>query len=418
MQITLPYGSQSISFSPEFKLNKDKVIVPNYISKLSDFEAILNKALENPIGSEPLPELLKKSNRIAILLDDITRPGPKKQVVTFLVRYLIKYGIKKSDILIMFATGLHRKHTYSEWEYMLGSKILSEFRVMDHDPDGEYRYFGETKRGTPVEINKLVADADITIGVSYLGIHDFAGYTGGAKIILPGVSSRRSVQINHVLSLDERSQPGVADGNPAREDMEEAAKLFGYDFSINIPLNYNEEPVGIYAGDFIKAHRQGIGQVDFMYKIKVDKKVDVIFVSAGGFPNDISLYHASRALVYCSNVIREGGTLVLISECKEGIGNSDTEEIIKKYDNNIEEITDHLRMHYTIGKWVGWKILSYAEKFDIIVVSDKIDKEIFTKTKIKISKNISKALEFVYKKHGKEFDYLIIPYGNVTLPII
>lgn len=416
MSIKLPYGSRYISLPSGLEVDEEVVINPRYLPRIGNLEDVLKESLENPIGSESLSDIIRKGNKVAILFDDITRPGPKREVGKFLLEYLLNHGVKESNITIIFATGLHRKHTRDEWKCMLGEDIVNRFRIIDHDADREHRYFGETSRGTPVEIDEIVANADITIGVSYLAIHDFAGYTGGAKIILPGVASRRAVQTNHILSLDKRSRPGVADGNPTREDMEEAAKLFGYDFSINIPLNYKKEPTGIFAGDFIKAHREGIKQVDFMYKVGIGKKVDVIIASPGGFPYDINLYQASRVLVHCDDIIAEGGTLVLVGEFREGIGDRDTEAMLRNY-QNADEAIEVLRRDYTIGKWVGWKFLRAVEKYDFIIVSDTtFEKGLFERVKIKVLRSIDEALKLIHEKHGKSFDYLVIPYGCMTLP--
>ena len=421
MLIKLPYGHSSISFY----LTRGSLIStlkPRFKEKLKNFEEVFLDALEKPIGTESLPNIIssKKVGKVSILLDDITRPGPKKQAVEILTTYLMRHGVKRESITIIFALGLHRKHTQNEWISMLGTDIVNKFKIIDHDPDDKWglEYLGETRRGTPVEVNKIVADSDLIIGISYLGIHDFAGYTGGAKIILPGVSSRRAIKRNHILSLDERSQPGVADGNPAREDMEDAATLVEYDFSINIPLNYKEQPIGVFAGHFIHAHRAGIGLVDELYKVKTPKKADVVFASVGGFPHDIDLYQSERALRYLSRIVHEGGTIVLFSECKDGVGNTDMETILFKMKKDLKKIKDELLRDYTIGKWVGWDFLVNSSKFDVIIVSPNLNAELFSGIGVKIVKNPNQAINYVLEKHGNDFEFFIVPYANITLPVI
>ncbi len=418
MQITIPYGHSKISFH----LTHGHVIAtlnPKFKESVKNFEETFLKALENPFGTDAFSNIVSNAKKISVLVDDITRPGPKKQAVKALINYLLKHGIKREDLIIIFATGLHRKHSRKEWTSMLGENIVKTFRIIDHDPDGKWglKYLGETQKGTPVEINKFVADSDVIVGISYLGIHDFTGYTGGGKIILPGVSSRRSVKKNHILSLDPRSQPGVADGNPAREDIEEAAEIAGYDFSINIPLNYNEEPVGVYAGHFVKAHRAGVALVDELYKVKVSRKVDVLIASCGGFPHDMDFYQAIKSFRYMHKTVNEGGTVILFAECKEGIGSDELEYTLFKMGGDLDFIRNELIRDYTISKWVGWDFLTHASKFDIIVVSENLSSEKFSRIGVKIVKKPDEAIKYVLEKHGRDIEIFLIPYANMTLPV-
>jgi len=419
MKLLIPYGNITHAF--EIRVGSCiKIVKPILLKELQDFKHKFLASLQNPIGTEPLNSSISPNSKIVILLDDITRPGPKKSATKVLINYLLKNRVKKENIKIIFATGLHRKHTKEEWIQMLGEDILNNFKVLDHDADDQSKllFIGETKYGTPVEVNKDIIDADVTIGISYLGIHDFAGYTGGAKIILPGVSSRRTINVNHVLSLDSRSQPGVADGNPAREDMEDAAKLAEYDFSINIPLNYKNLPVGVFSGDFIKAHREGIRLVDKMYKISVQKKVDVVIASAGGFPYDINLYQVERVLRYVSRILIDGGTLVLFAECRDGIGNTDLKEVLVR-EKDVDSLEAKLRREYSIGKWVGWDLLVNLRRFNLIVFTENKEVAIVLRHKdVVVTCKCDEILNILKKTYGQDFEYVFIPYGSITLPIL
>ena len=412
----IPIGKSHITLSKNFS-SEEYIINPRYTPGINLKDNLIS-SIESPIGCPPLHELLKPNASICLLVEDITRPGPKKEILTILITYLAKHGIKNNNITIIFARGLHRRHSRSEWIQMIGEKIVEQYRVMDHEPHDQSRliFIGETSRGTPVEINKFVCESDLIIGVSYLGIHDFAGYTGGGKIILPGVASEKAIKKNHILSLDERSLPGIADGNPARMDMEEAAEILGYHFSINVPLNYRGEPVGVFSGHFVKAHRCGVPVTDEMYKIPLKDKAELVIVSAGGFPHDINLYQAERSIRYSSRVLVEGGTLILVADCIDGIGNRDMQKTIKDYRGDPDNIRDELLKDYSIGKWVAWDLLQNSEKYDIFIVSENLDPRVFSQTRIKIFQRIENALKLAYSKHGFSPKYLVIHYGNITLP--
>ncbi len=412
----IPIGKSQITLPKNFS-SEEFIINPVYIPGKNLKDSLAN-SIESPIGCPPLHEFLKPNARICILVEDITRPGPKKEILAILTTYLAKHGIKSHNVTIIFARGLHRRHSRSEWIQMIGEGIVEQYRVMDHEPHDQsmLTLIGETSRGTPVEINKLVCESDLVIGISYLGIHDFAGYTGGGKIILPGVASEKAIKKNHILSLDERSLPGIADGNPARMDMEEAAEILGYHFSINVPLNYRGEPVEVFSGHFVKAHRRGIPVVDEMYKIPVKDKAELVIVSAGGFPHDINLYQAERSIRYSSQVLAEGGTLILIADCMDGIGSKDMYKTIKDYRGDPDHVRDELLKDYSIGKWVAWDLLQNSERYDILIVSENLDPKVFSQTRIKILQKIEDALKLVRSKYGPSPKYLVIPYGNITLP--
>ena len=318
--IPLAFGSGISELSVPEK-NVSSIILPSESTIKEEGASLIKKALENPIKSTRLSEIVNPDSRVAIIVSDVTRPTPTAKILPPLLDELYLGGAKNENITIVFALGLHRLQTEEECRQLVGEEIFENIRCIQHDRK-RCRLIGETSFGTPVEVFEEVLDSDLVVSTGTLEFHYYAGYGGGGKSILPGVSSEKSILSFHSFysKLFEGSPLSGKAGSPARQNIEEAARIAGLDFILNVVINSKKEIVAAVAGDFIEAHRKGAEYVDAMYKVPVEP-ADAVIVSCGGFPKDINLYQATKSLEHAIPAVKEGGSIILVAECAEGIGN-------------------------------------------------------------------------------------------------
>lgn len=255
--------------------------------------AAVRRALDNPIGQKPISQLFHPGETVAIVTSDITRPMPTAQVMPLLLEALYRAGIRKEDITLVFALGSHRKQTEQEQRTLAGSQAWAEIACVDSDPN-DCICLGYTSAGTPVDITRRVAQADRRICLGNIKYHYFAGYSGGAKAIMPGVSTRAAIQANHRMMVLPDARAGALDDNPLRRDIEEAGAICGIDFILNVVLNERKEIIYAVAGDPVLAHRQGCAFLDTIYRKEISQPADIVLVGQGGYPKDLNLTKPKR----------------------------------------------------------------------------------------------------------------------------
>jgi len=406
----IPYGDGVISISVRGAVLKK----PRYVGSVGveDELNIIDSSLESPINTPYLSELVSSSSRVALLVSDITRPCPSSKIVPIILKKLLSYGVKKDNILIVFATGIHRPHTMDEWVKLLGVDVVRDFKVLDHNAfdKNNLTYVGRTSRGTPVEVNSLVFNSDLMIGVANVDPHYFAGYSGGGKSVLPGVSSYVSIRENHKMMLLPGAELARLDGNPVREDIEEAASLVGLEYIVNVVLSESKEVLGCFSGHFIKAHREAVKFFNEIYGVEIGRRYDVVVTSPGGFPKDINLYQAHKALEVAFKCVRPGGVIILLAECREGVGDKKTEELL--YSGlTPEEVVSFVRENFDLGYHKAYAIARIATKSNILIVSKNIkDSKLY-----KRYNNFEEALKYAYELIGSG-DSLILPYASSMIP--
>lgn len=382
-------------------LGSVEIVLPEELPKAGSGE--IENALDHPLGKS-LSDLRGRS--ASLLVSDITRPSPSHLLLPPLVKRLQEIGV--SDIKVVFGLGTHRRMTPKEESLLL--KDCINIPHLQHNPERCLR-LEKTKRGTPVEIFEEVASSDLIIATGNIEYHYYAGYSGGAKALLPGVSSERSVMKNHELMRDPRSISGRLD-SPVRQDMEEAAKIAGLDFILNVVLNSRKEIVRAVAGDFIQAHRSGAAIVDRMYKRKVTP-AEIVVTCAGGRPKDLNLFQAHKALDNARGAAAPGGTIILLAECSEGFGNPVFERWACEAES-AKDCIDRFGREYEFGGHKAALIARESLKYNLILVSAMPFKQV-EKCFFKPAKTLDEALAMARERHGKDARTLVMPHGNLTL---
>ncbi|NLM05245.1 MAG: nickel-dependent lactate racemase [Clostridiales bacterium] len=414
MRYELKYDNKTMDIHIDDKnligiLNANKI----QVDLMGDEE--VKRALENPIGTKKIRDIVEPGEKIAIITSDITRPMPSKKVLPHVLEELNIAGVSKEDIIIVFALGSHRKHTVDEMKYLVGEDIYNNYKCMDSDIE-DYIRLGYTDNNTPIDIFRPVAKAHRRICLGNIEFHYFAGYSGGAKAIMPGVSTRKAVEVNHSKMVDEKAHAGNIDTNPVRLDIEETIKLVPIDFILNVVLNENKEIIKAVAGHYIHAHRVGCEFLDALYKVNLDERADIVITSIGGYPKDINLYQAQKALDNAKHAVKDGGIIILVASCKEGLGEDVFEKWILEAEKP-EDLINRVKKKFELGGHKAAAIAMVLEKSRVFLVSE-MDEDFVRKIFLEPYNSVQKAYEDALKIIGNNARVYLIPNGGSVLPVV
>lgn len=412
MRIELGFGdgTQTVAIPDENYMGS---LLPNAVEPGPAGDEAVRRALAEPIGSPPLRSLARPGERIAIVTSDITRPMPTARVIPALLEELYAAGVSPGDITLVFALGSHRKHTQQERAALAGPEATGRIRCVDSDPDDCVR-IGVTRRGTPVDITRAVARADRRICLGNIEYHYFAGYSGGAKAIMPGASTREAIQHNHRLMTDERACAGAIAGNPVREDIEEAAALCGVDFILNVVLDEHKRILRAVAGDVTLAHRAGCAFLDRLYMKEIPRRADIVLASQGGAPKDINLYQTQKALDNARHAVKDGGTIILVGSCREGMGEPEFERWMTQ-SPSPESMIERIGRDFRLGGHKAAAIAMVLRRAGIFLVSE-MDPALVRRMFMTPFARAQDALDAALRRHGAGARVLVMPYAGSTLP--
>ena len=408
--INLKYGKNSVALdfdAAHFQiLGKEIEIAP-----LSD--AGINSKFDAPIASAPLDEIVKTGERVLIVVPDATRKSACGQIVNLLVRRLIAGGTMPFDINIIFATGIHRAVTEAEKIEILTPFIAQRIKTFNHNARDLMQIinFGETVGGIPIELNRALVEYDHTIIIGAVTFHYFAGFTGGRKLICPGLASSRTIAATHKLAFDcdrkarrEAVDTGILEANRVHEAFLAIAEKTPPSFAINTIVNDAGEVVEIFCGDWKKSHLAACDFYAGKFSLKVAEKRDLVIVSAGGFPLDANLIQAHKALDAAARICKDGGTIILLAECREGLGRKDFLDWFAA--ENADALAEKLCEKYQVNGQTAWNLLRIAEKFDVRILTDLPE----TETRRMRLKKINNANE-ILADINKTAEGLIMPFG-------
>lgn len=413
MVLTFGYGKgeQKVSLPEENLLG---VLLSNEIRHERRDEEAVRYALENPIGDKRLREKVQAGQKVVIVTSDISRPLPSYRILPSVLDELNAGGVRDEDVTLVFALGSHRRHTEEEKMRLAGEEAYRRIRCIDSDPE-DCVHLGTTKVGTPVDITRSVAEADVRICLGNIEFHYFAGYSGGAKAIMPGVSTPLAIQANHSMMVRPEACAGRLCGNPIREDIEEAGEICGIDYIVNAVLDEHKNIVFAVAGDVTKAHRVGCEYLDRMYRKRIPEKADIVIVSQGGAPKDANLYQTQKALDNAKHAVKKGGTIILIGACREGLGSKCFEKWLTEADSPHDMI-ERIHTKFELGGHKAAAIAMVLEDAAIDFVSE-MEPDFVRSIFLNPRKSAQEALDAAFEKYGHDATVLAMPFGGATLPI-
>ena len=374
----------------------------------------IDYALDHPIGASRLSELVKPGMKVAVITSDVSRPLPSYEVLPSVLRELNKAGVPDSDITVVFALGSHRPQTEEEKRRLAGDEVYERVSCIDSDPN-DCILMGTSSNGTPFAITRSVADADFRVALGNIEFHYFAGYSGGVKALMPGVSTPEAIQANHSLMVSEDACAGKLEGNPVREDLEEALNFCPIHYIVNAVLDEHKHIVYAVAGDVIEAHRVGCRYLDRMYRKSIPQRADIVLVSQGGAPKDANLYQTQKALDNSKHAVKDGGTIIVIGACNEGLGSAKFEEWLTGSEKS-HDMVERIGRDFQLGGHKAAAIGMVLDRARIDLVSEMDDdfvRSIFMNPQPSAQEAFDQAME----RYGEDATVIAMPFGGATLPI-
>ncbi len=383
----------------------------------ASLEAMVVTALRNPVGMPPLSGILHRPNkRVAILSDDQARPTPVGAVLLPLLAELNRLGVQDEDLDVVIARGTHRMPSEADLQKKLGPEVLQRLRVSIHDPDAaDLVHIGTTSRGTPMWINKIVAEAGLKIGIGVCNPHYFAGYSGGAKIVLPGVSGRETVKANHVWIRDPNCAEGKMEGNPIWEDVLEMARVVGLDMKIDLVMNPAMQVYKVAAGEMEKAQKEAVKGIIELYGVPVPKMANVTITSS--YPLEADLIQSGKAVSLADCVTAPGGTIIVLSGCYDGAGPMLYETLSQKPDpDTIVQWISEGKASPTGGP-MACKFRRVLKTKHVLLVTDGLPEAKIRDMEMDHAPTIGEALHKVGKIYP-ETEAIVLPVGGSTFPYL
>jgi nickel-dependent lactate racemase len=319
MRVRLDYGTEGLEV--DLPDESTTVIEPAYPPGVADPVAELRRALDEPIGSPKLAELVDEGSRIAISVCDGTRAQPRERMLKALFEAMPR--IRPKDVVILVATGTHRANTPEELTRMLGSEIASSYRVVNHDARDRpsLSYAGETSKGVPIWLNREWLEADFRITTGFVEPHFFAGFSGGPKMVAPGLAGLSTTMVLHDAAHIGHPKAiwGVTEGNPIHDDLREIARMTGVDFALDVTLNGEKRITAAFAGELFSEHGRACAQSKREAMRGVEAPFDVVLTTNSGFPLDQNLYQSVKGMSAAAQIVKEGGVIVCAAECRDGL---------------------------------------------------------------------------------------------------
>lgn len=425
-EIQLKYGNtiaETLELSSRSAATELKI---KHIATLQRPEEIIQQALDKPIGSHPFNETFRGAGEALIIVPDKSRRSGSEVYLPILRKRLNQLGISDNNLTILVANGSHPASTATDLRAIFPDDFSKGIKIVQHDCRNgkELTYIGETKRGTPIFVNKLVADAEHIIVCGTMTHHYFAGYGGGPKMIMPGCAGYDSITRNHALAIDKEQlrlhkgcRDGKIEGNPVQEDLREAFKFINVSFLLHTILNGHDKIISAVAGEPLQAHAAGCRIIDDIYRVPIAAQADLVIVSCGGHPRDINYIQAHKALHRAFYAVRPGGVIILLAKCAEGIGSS---TFMEWFEYDSPEKLHHALVHnFKLNGTTALATMQKARECRILAVTD-LPREV-------VGKLGFTPFESLMDAYGEAFRELlpfhncrtyVIPNGALTVPMM
>jgi nickel-dependent lactate racemase len=390
---------------------------PKQVSPIADVVAELKKALNSPLGMSSLSSVCAQAKSAAVIVDDQTRPTPAYLILPELLNQIERAGVPQDRISVIIGRGTHRIPNEDEVKAKVGAEVVAKYPITIHDPDDKafLVHLGQTRRGTPVWINKAVAEADFSVGVGNVVAHYLTGYSGGPKIILPGVSGRETIVPNHTMAKLPDVRQGRTAGNSLHEDQMEVAQIAKLTMKVDMVLNMSNQIVKVVAGEVSAAHKAAIQGYNEVYGFQVPALADVTIAS--GYPLEVELLQSCKALLSADIATKPGGTILLASQCRDGTGPGFYEALREKVEpSQIYQWIFEGKATPTGGP-IAARVKQLLKDKKVVVVTDMIPPEKLDEMGMMYSPSLDQAISRI-TSWAKQAQVLAFPAGSSSNPIV
>ncbi len=385
---------------------------------VADETAAVEAALDHPIACQPLGELARGRKSAAISVCDITRPAPNSITLPPLLERLHAAGIGKENIVILIATGLHRAATKEEVDVIAGPEIAAKYRVVSHNARAqeEHRFLGETRRGTPVYVDERFVSADLHITLGFVEQHLMLGFSGGRKLIVPGLAAQETIKVIHAPKFirEPLATEGSIEGNPLHDELLECARMARHDFIVDVALTQDRKIAGVFAGDPVKAHAAGVEFVEKACLEEIDEPADVVITSSAGFPLDLTFYQSVKGITAATHLAKPGGRILVVAECAEGMGSAEFAHIIRTM-SGFAEYLDELRSQpVEVDQWQVEKLALAGVQNEIYFYAPGVRKQELGRLGERWFGDLREAVAAVLRGVETGARVIVVPEGPYT----
>lgn len=419
MRVKLSYGRTGLDVTlPDERVVK--TLAYKDVDPLPDPIAALRQQLNQPIGSIPLCELARGKSSACILICDITRPVPNEQILLPLLEILEKAGIPRERILLLVATGLHRPNVGGELIEMVGQYLFDNYRIENHDGQDlqSHTYLGRSPRGVPIWLDSRYLQADLKITTGLIEPHLMAGFSGGRKVICPGIAALETVRVWHGPDFLEHPNAdcGILIGNPVHEENTWIAKRAGCDFIVNVVIDAERRPLAWFAGDMIAAFEQGVGFVSDVVRDTLPEPVEIVVTSAAGYPLDTTFYQSVKGMTGALPVVKQGGTIIMAASLSEGIGSPQFQQLFQEHDD-LEQFVSRIldKNYFVMDQWQLEELAKVRRKARVKMVSDGMSPEVLDRLFVERASSVEAAVAASLNEYGPNAKIAVIPKGPYVL---
>lgn len=419
MRVRLEYGRTGLWV----ELPDDKVVrklAYKEVVPLADPARALRRVLASPTGTPSLAQLAAGRRDACILICDITRPVPNEQILRPMLETLEGAGIPREKILILVATGLHRPNHGPELVEMVGQYIFDNYRIENHDGLSldQHTYLGESPRGVPMWIDSRYVRADLKIATGLIEPHLMAGFSGGRKLICPGIAALETVKVWHSPAFLEhpKADCGILEGNPVHEENTWIGREAGCDFIVNVVIDAERRPLAYVAGDMVAAFEQGVEFVRSVVRDTVKAPVDIVVTCGAGYPLDTTFYQSVKGMTGALPIVREGGTIVLAASMSEGIGSPQFQELFRDHpslDVFLERILSG--KYFKLDQWQLEEMAKVCRKCKVKIVTDGLPAETINSLFVEWAPSVEQAVADSLAQYGPNAQIAVIPKGPYVL---
>ncbi len=422
MHITLDYGKTGLDVElPDANIVGPLSIKP--MPPLADPVAAVAAKVADPTGSAPLLDIARGRQTACIAICDITRPVPNQVILECLLPTLEEAGIARENILILIATGMHRPNEGDELVELVGEEIAAHYRVENHHGPilNEHTYLGESPRGVPVWIDSRYVEADLKITTGLIEPHLMAGYSGGRKLICPGLAALETVKVWHGPDFIEHPNAdcGILEGNPVHEENTAIGQMAGCDFIVNVTLDEKRRVTGVVAGDMIGAFEEGVELIRGVVTAEVDEACDVVVTSSAGYPLDTTFYQAVKGLTGALPIVKQGGRIIIAASLSEGVGSAEFQSLFED-NENLDVFMERIlgKDYFVMDQWQLEELAKVLRKAHVTFVSDGLSAERLSELFVESSATVEDAVADALADYGEDATIAVIPKGPYVLPVV
>lgn len=387
---------------------------------LADPPGALAERLASPTGTAPLAELARGRRNACILICDITRPVPNELILTPVLAQLEAAGIPRHAMTILIATGLHRPNEGDELIEIVGRRIYENYRIENHHGKAldEHVYLGDSPRGVPIWIDRRYVEADLKIAVGLIEPHLMAGFSGGRKLICPGIAALETVKVWHGPEILEHPNAdcGILAGNPVHEENTWIARRAGCDFIVNVVIDAQRRPLCFVAGDMEQAFEEGVA---FVRSVAIDttpEPVDIVVTCSAGYPLDTTFYQSVKGMTGALPIVKQGGTIILAASLSEGIGSPEFEQLFEEHPS-LEAFVERIlgKDYFRMDQWQLQELAKVRRKAKVKMVSDGLPAETLNRLFVESAPSVETAVAESLAEYGERATMAVIPKGPYVL---